>query len=194
MAEENVEAAKAEVRRLLDTGFIRELTYPEWLANIVMVKKNKRWWMCTDFTDLDKCCPKDDFPLPRIDKIVDVAVASEMMVLLDCFSEYHQIWLHTEDEKKTSFITPFGTYCYIRMPEGFHNAGPTFCRMTKVVLKDQVGKNILSYVDDIVVVSKKKEDYLSDMAETFTNMREAKLKLNSKNVCLGLQGGRSSIV
>jgi hypothetical protein len=111
--------------------------------------------MCIDFTDHNKCCPKDDFPLPRIDKIIDSAVASEMMALLDCFSGYHQIWLRAEDKEKTSFITPFGTYCYLRMPEGLRNAGPTFCRMTKAVLKDQVSKNILSYVDDIVMVSKK---------------------------------------
>jgi hypothetical protein len=95
MAEEKVEAAKTKVRRLLDAGFTREVTYPEWLANVVMVKKeNGKWWMCTNFTDLNKCCPEDDFPLPRIDKIVDSVTASEMMALLDCFSEYHQIWLH----------------------------------------------------------------------------------------------------
>jgi hypothetical protein len=68
------------------------VTYLEWLANVVMVKKkNEKWWMCTDFTNLNKCYPKDDFPLLRIDKIIDSAVASEMMVLLDCFSGYYQI-------------------------------------------------------------------------------------------------------
>jgi hypothetical protein len=148
------------------------VTYLEWLSNVVMVKKkNGKWRICIDFTDLNKCYSKDDFPLARIDKIVDYAVASEMMALLDCFSGYHQIWLHTEDEEKTSFITSFGTYCYLRMSEGLRNAGPTFCRMTKAALKDQVNRNVLSYVDDIVVVSKKKEKYLSDLAETFTNMR-----------------------
>jgi hypothetical protein len=140
MAEEKVEAAKAKVRRLLDAGFIREVTYLEWLENIVMVKKkNGKWWMCTDFTDLNKCCSKDDFPLSRIDKIFNSVVASEMMAFLDYFSGYHQIWLHTEDEEKTSFITMFGTYCYLRMLEGLRNVGPTFCRMMKVALKDQVG-------------------------------------------------------
>jgi hypothetical protein len=64
----------------------------------------------------------------------------------------------------------FGTYCYVRMLDGLQNAGPTFCRMTQVTLKDQVGRNVLSYVDDIVVVSKEKEKYLSDLAETFANM------------------------
>jgi hypothetical protein len=89
-----------------------------------------------------------------------------MVVLLDCFPSYHEIWLCREDEEKTSFITPFGTYCYLRMLEGLHNVGPTFCRMTKVALKDQVDRNILSYVDDIVVASKKKTTYISDLAES----------------------------
>jgi hypothetical protein len=100
------------------------------------------------------------------------------MALLDYFSGYHQIWLHREDEEKTSFITPFEMYCYLRMPEGLCNAGLTFCRMTKTVLKDQVDKNVLSYVDDIVVASKKRTTYISDLAETFSNMCEAQLKLN----------------
>jgi thiaminase len=87
--------------------------------------------MCTDFTDLNKCCPKDNFPVVRIDQIIDAAAGSEMVALLDCFSGYHQIWLHEEDEEKTSFITPFGTYCYLRMSKGLRNAGSTFCRMIK---------------------------------------------------------------
>jgi hypothetical protein len=99
------------------------------------------------------------------------------MALLDYFSGYHQIWFHQEDEEKTSFITSFGTYYYVRMPEGLCNVGPTFCRMMKVTLKDQVGRNVLSYVDDIMVASKK-TSYIFDLTETFTNMCEAKLKLN----------------
>jgi hypothetical protein len=151
-------------------------------------KKNGKWWMCTDFTNLNKYCPKDDFPLARIDQNVNSAAASEMMALLDCFSRYHQIWLRLEDEKKTSFITPFGTYCYLRIPEGLRNARPTFCRMTKAALKDQVGRNVLSYVDDIVVVSKEMENYITDLAKTFPNMREAKLKLIPEKCVWGYKG------
>jgi hypothetical protein len=91
MAEEKIQAVKAEVQRLLDVGFIREVTYPEWLSNVVMVMKSGKRWMCTNFTYLKKCCLKDDFPLARIDQIVDFAAASEMVALLDCFSGYHQI-------------------------------------------------------------------------------------------------------
>jgi hypothetical protein len=134
----------------------------------------------TDFTDLNNCCPKDDFPLARIDQINDSTAGCDIMALLDCFSGYHQIWLRREDEEKTSLITPFGTYCYMRMSEGLCNAGPTFCKMTKATLKHQVGRNILSYVNNIVVASKKKELYISDLSETFTKMCEANVKLNSE--------------
>jgi hypothetical protein len=112
------------------------------------------------------------------------------MALLDYFSGYHQIWLHREDEEKTSFITPFEMYCYLRMPEGLCNAGLTFCRMTKTVLKDQVDKNVLSYVDDIVVASKKRTTYISDLAETFSNMCEAQLKLNPEKCIFRVTRGK----
>jgi hypothetical protein len=117
--------------------------------------------MSTNLTDLNKCCPKDDSPLARIDKIVNSIVGCEKMALLDYFLGYHKIFLHGEDEEKTSFITPFGTYLYLRMSKGLHNTGPTFCRMMKAALKDQVGRNGVSYVDDIVVASKKKTSYIS---------------------------------
>jgi hypothetical protein len=146
--------------------------------------------MCTDFIDLNKCYPKDGFPLARIDQIVDSTVGCEMMALLDYFSDYHQIWLCREDEEKTSFITPFGTYCYLWMPEGLRNAGPIFCRMMKTTLKDYVGRNVLSYVDNIVVARRKKNTYISDLAETFTNMREARLKLNPKKCIFGVTRGK----
>jgi hypothetical protein len=148
--------------------------------------------MCMDFIDLNKCCPKDNFPLARIDQVVDTAARSEMMALLDCFWGYHQIWLCKEDEEKTSFITPFGTYCYLRMPKGLGNPGPTLCRMTKAALKHQVGRNVLSYVNDIVVHSKKKkENYIPDLVETFTNIHNAILKLNPEKCIFGITRGES---
>jgi hypothetical protein len=94
MSEDKAEGARNEVKRLLSAGVIREVTYPEWLANTVMVKKaNGKWRMCIDFTDLNKACPKDEFPLPRIDSLVDAVASSKLMSLLDCYSSYHQIWM-----------------------------------------------------------------------------------------------------
>jgi hypothetical protein len=118
MLEEKVQAVKVEVQRLPEACFIKEVTYPEWLSNVVMVKKkNGKWGMFTDFTDINKCYMKDDFALARIVKIVDSAAPSGMMALLDCFSGYHQIWFWPRDEENISFITPFGSYYYLRMSD-----------------------------------------------------------------------------
>ena len=135
MSEHRVIVVKAKVQRLLDANVIREVKYLEWLVNVVLVpKKNGKTRMCIDFTDLNKACKKDPFSLPRIDTSVDKVEGCKRFSLLDCFSGYHQIWLNKEDEEKTSFTTPFGTYCYIGMPKGLKNVGSTFARMTKAVL------------------------------------------------------------
>ena len=146
--------------------------------------------MCIDFTDLNKACKKDPFLLPRIDTSVDKAVGCKCFSLLDCFSGYHQIWLNKEDEEKTSFMTPFRTYCFVRMSEGLKNTGSTFARMTKVVLGPQLQKNIIAYVDDIVVMNKNEEDHIVDLKETFTNLREARLKLNLEKCVFGVSRGK----
>jgi hypothetical protein len=153
-------------------------------------KKNGKWRMCTDFTDLNKCSLKDDFLLMRIDKVVDSAAGCETMALLDCFLGYHQIWLRKEDEEKTSFITPFDTYCYLRMSEGLKTVGLMFCKMMKAILNEQMETNVFAYVDDIVVVSRKKETQIQDLAETFANMRRAQLKLNLKKCVFGIHRGK----
>jgi hypothetical protein len=166
MSDDKAEGARNEVKRLLSANVIREVTYPEWLANTVMVKKaNGKWRMCIDFTDLNKACPKDEFPLPRIDSLVDASASLELMSLLDCYSGYNQIWMKKEDEPKTSFITPSGTYCYLRMPEGLKNAGGSFSRMTAKVLHSQIGRNVLTYVDDIMVKKTKQENHITDLQQ-----------------------------
>jgi hypothetical protein len=83
-----------------------------------------------------------------------------------------------EEKPKTSFITPSGTYCYLRMPEGLKNAGGSFSRMTSKVLNSQIGRNVLTYVDDIIVKSTKQENHIADLQETFASFRKAGLKLN----------------
>jgi hypothetical protein len=191
MSDDKAEGARNEVKRLLRAGVTREVKYPEWLANIVMVKKaNGKWRMCIDFTDLNKACPKDEFPLPIIDSLVDAAASSELMSLLDYYSGYHQIWMKKENEPKTSFITPSGTYCYLRMPEGFKNAGGSFSRITARVLHSQIGRNVLTYVDDIIVKSTKQENHIADLQETFANFRQVGLKLNLEKCVFGVKKGK----
>jgi hypothetical protein len=191
MPDEKPEAAKAKVHRLLEAKLIESIAYQTWLANVVMVqKKNRKWHMCIDFTSLNKACPKDNFPLPRIDKIVDCAAGCEVMSLLDYFLGYHQIHMKEKDKASTSFITPFGTYCFVRMPKWLKNTGSTFSCLTKKVLESQMGHNVFTYVEDIVVASKSKEDHLSDLAETFANMREARLWLNPEKCIFGVRQGK----
>jgi hypothetical protein len=146
--------------------------------------------MCIDFTDLNKACPKDEFPLLRIDSLVDAAATLELMSLLDCYSGYHQIWMKKEDEPKTSLITPSGTYCYLWMPEGLKNAGGSFSRMTAKVLHSQISKNVLTYVDDIIVKSTKQENHITDLQETFANFKRAGLKLNPEKCVFGVKKGK----
>ncbi|KAL0316921.1 UNVERIFIED_CONTAM: Transposon Ty3-G Gag-Pol polyprotein [Sesamum radiatum] len=122
--EENVRgreesAIKEEVDKMLQAGYIRPVQYPEWLANVVLVPKpNGKWRLCIDFTDLNKACPKDPFPLPRIDILVDSTSGCEMLSFLDAYQGYNQIPLAPEDQEKASFVTDQGVFCYNVMPFG----------------------------------------------------------------------------
>ncbi|GMH21489.1 hypothetical protein Nepgr_023331 [Nepenthes gracilis] len=123
---EKIIAIREEVKKPLDAGFIREVQYPNWLSNIVLVKKsNEKWRMCVDFTDVNKACPKDSFPLPRIDLLVDSTAEHELLSFMDAYSGYNQIRMSPKDEEHTSFITDQCTYCYKVMPFGLKNAGAT---------------------------------------------------------------------
>ena len=152
-APDKKEAIRVEIKQLLAAGFIKELYHPDWLANPILIKKkNKEWRMCVDYTDLNKHCPKDPFGLPRIDEVVDSTAGCELLSFLDCYSGYHQISLKEEDQAKTSFITPFGAYCYTTMSFGLKNAGVTYQRAIQTCLDQQIGRNVEAYIDDVVIM------------------------------------------
>jgi hypothetical protein len=138
----------------------------------------------------NKACPKDEFPLPIIDSLINAAATLELMSMLDCYSGYHQIWMKKEDEPKTSFITPSGTYSYLRMSEGLKNARGSFSKMASKVVSTQISRNVLTYVDDIIVRSTKQENHIADLQETFTNFRKAGLKLNPGKCIFGVKKGK----
>jgi len=139
-SEEKRRAIGDEIAKLLTTSFIMEVFYPEWLANLVLVlKKNKTWRMCIDYTCLNKACPKDPFALPRIDQVIDSTAGCELLSFLDATAGYHQIKLAVEDQIKTAFITPFGAYCYITMPFGLKNGGATYQRTMQRCVRPQLG-------------------------------------------------------
>jgi hypothetical protein len=125
--------------------------------------------MCVDYTDLNNHCPKDPFGLPRIDQIIDSTVGSALLSFLDCYSGYHQITLREEDQSKTSFITPFGVYCYKTMPFGLKNAGTTYQRAIQTCLGEQIGNNAKAYVNDVVVKTKNPDMLIKDLKQTFEN-------------------------
>jgi hypothetical protein len=153
-------------------------------------KTNGKLRICLDFIDLNKTCPKDGFPLPRIDFLMDAAATSDLISLLECYLGYHQIWMRKEDRPKTSFITPSGTYCYLLMPEGLKNASGSFSRMIAKVLSSQLGRNVLTNVEDIIVRSMKQENHILNLQETFANFRRAVLKLNPKKCMFGVKKGK----
>ncbi|PKA55935.1 RNA-directed DNA polymerase like [Apostasia shenzhenica] len=181
---EKQRAIKEEVEKLIAAGFIREIAYPTWLANVVVVKKTTgKWRMCVDFTDLNRACPKDFYPLPKIERLVDSSVGHSMMSFLDAFSSYHQIRMAEEDERHTSFITDHRIFCYKVMPFGLKNAGATYQRMIDAVFHDQNGRNLEAYVDVLLVKNRSKEGHLEDLRETLETYRGHNIRLNpSKNI------------
>ena len=129
-APERDQAIVKEVRKLQEASFIREVYYSNWLANVVMVKKaSGKWRMCVDFTDLNKACPKDSYPLPRVDILVDSTARHQLLSFMDAFLGYNQIRMHEDDQEKTLFVTSQGLFCYRVMPFGLKNAGATYQRL-----------------------------------------------------------------
>ena len=116
---------------------------------LVPKKNSKVLRKCVEFTALNKHYPKDHFPLPRIDQIIDLTTGCEHVCFLDAYSGYNQIRMKQEDEEKTAFITPYGVFCYTTMTFGLKNVGATYQRCMQACLKDQIGKNVQLYVDEI---------------------------------------------
>ena len=134
----------------------------------------------------NQACPKDLFPLPKIDQLVDATARHDRMSFLDAFQGYHQISLSTEDREKTAFITLLGVYYYKVMPFCLKNAGSTYQRMVTKMFKDQIRKTIKIYIDDMVVKSKSSQNHLEDLAETFRTLRLHKLRLNASKYVFGV--------
>ena len=161
-SKEKLEFIISEVDKLIEAGIIRAVPHPTWVANPVVVPKplTFKWHLCIDITDLNKACPKDPFPLPWIDLIIDSTAGCELLCSLDAISGYHQILIAEEDQEKMAFITPKGCYCYTRMPFGLRNAGATFQRVMQSSLGSQLGRNVEANIDDIVVKTQYKDSLI----------------------------------
>jgi hypothetical protein len=176
-----------EVKKLLAASFIKPIQHPRWLSNIVPIKKkNGKIRCCVDFRNLNKACPKDEFPLSNMDLLIDSATGHAMFSFMDGFSGYNQIRMSTKDAEKTAFRTPIGNFYYTVMPFGLKNVGATYQRTMTAMVHDMMHKEIEDYVDDIVVKSKKREDHLGILRKVFDRCRLYKLKMNPLKCAFGV--------
>ena len=146
--------------------------------------------MCVDFTDLNKACPKDSFPLPRIDQLVESTAEHKLLTFMNAFSGYNQIKMAEEDQEKTAFITSQGLYCYKVMPFGLKNVGETYQRLVNRMFREQIGRNMEVYVDDMLVKSKEELTHLDHLKETFATFRRYHMKLNPSMCTFGVALGK----
>jgi len=139
---------------------------------VVMAKKfNGKWHMCMEYTDLNKVCLKDTYPLHSIDWLVDNTSGYEFLSFLDAYSGYNQIRMYPPDKDKTAFITDRSNYCYRVMPFGLKNAGATYQRLMDKIFQGLLGKTMEVYVDDMVVKSAKVEGHVVDLEVDFDQER-----------------------
>ena len=186
-SKDHSDVVRDELMKLKQARAIEEVFYPEWLANIVVVKKKSRKWrVCVDFTDLNKVCPKDPFSMPWIDQLVDVTVGYPRISFLDAFQSYHQIPFALDDQEKTAFVTSTGNYHYKVMPFGLKNAGATYQRMITRMFEPLLEKNIEIYIDDMVVKSKAESEHVNDLGDIFEILRRHKLHLNTSKCSFGI--------
>ncbi|XP_016185917.1 uncharacterized protein LOC107627603 [Arachis ipaensis] len=191
LGEEKKRASLEEIQKLINAEFIKEIRFTTWLANVVMVRKqNDKWRMCVDFTDLNKACPKDSYPLPSIDSLVDNASGYATLSFMDAYSGYNQILMHPSDQSKTAFITDFGNYCYKVMPFGLKNAGATYQRLMDKVFAKQIGRNIEVYVDDMVAKTQIGNNHVTDLTEIFGQICHYNMRLNPEKCAFAVQGGK----
>jgi len=183
---------KEEIERLLKCGFIRPVRYVDWLANIVPVKtKNGTIRVCIDFRDLNLATPKDEYPMPVAEMLVDSAAGFEYLSMLVGYSGYNQIFIAEEDVSKTAFRCPgaLGCFEWLVMSFGLKNTGATYERATNSMFHDFIEKFMQVYIDDIVVKSSSEDNHLNHLRQWFERMRQYGLKMNPLKCGFGVCAG-----
>ena len=150
-----------EIKKLWEAKIIIPLRFSNWVANIVPVHKNNgEIRICVDFRNLNRCSLKDNYPLPKMDHILQWVVGSKRLSMIDEFFGYNQIALSEADREKTAFTTPWGTFMYEKMPFGLMNARATFQRAMDIAFAGERDRFVVIYLDDITIFSKSDEDNL----------------------------------
>ena len=187
---------KEEVKKKFDAGFLAVARYPEWVANIVPVpKKDEKVQMCVDYRDLNRASPKDNFPLPHIDVLMDNITNFTLFSFMDGFSGYNQIRMAPEDMEKTMFVTLWGTFCYKVISFGLKNAGETYQQAMEkttfvTLFHDMMHQEIEVYVDDMIAKFKTEEEHLVNLRKLFKRLRKYRLRLNPTKCTFGVKSGK----
>ncbi|GFZ19275.1 hypothetical protein Acr_27g0010140 [Actinidia rufa] len=191
-AHERLKVIEDEISKLIRANVVREAHYPDWLANIVVApKKGEKWRVCVDFTDLNKACPKDSFPSPKIDLIVDATSKHELLSFMDAFSGYHQIKMYPPDIEKTSFITERGLYCYKVMPFGFEKRRGNVPKTGQQDVQCTNWKKTMEvYIDDMLVKSLQAHNHIAHLEEAFDILRRHRMMLNPSKCIFGVSSGK----
>ncbi|KAM2305121.1 hypothetical protein ACFXTH_024738 [Malus domestica] len=167
-------AMKAKVEKLKDIGFVREVNYPTWVANVVLVKKNPT---------------KESLLLQKV-LLIDSTARCELLSFMDAYSGYNQILMNPSDQEHTTFTTDRGLYCYKVMPFGLKNAGATYQRLVNSMFAEQIGKSMEVYVDDMLVKSKHADQHITNLSETFTIPKRYRMRLNPNKCAFGVGSGK----
>jgi hypothetical protein len=180
-----------EVKKLLDAKIIVPLRYSEWVAILVPIKKKSgEIRLCVDFRNLNKSSLKVNYPLPKMDHVLEKVVKANRICMIDGFSSYNQIAVHEDDREKITFTTPWGTFMYDKMPFGFMNTGATFQRAMDIALVSERDKFVFIYLDYLTVFSKSDAKHLVHLKQTFEKCRKFSLSLNPKKYHFEMQEGK----
>jgi hypothetical protein len=182
---------KKEIKKMYDDKIIVLLRFSKWVSNLVPTrKKTGEIRLCIDFRNVNKFSLKENYPLPKTDHILQKVVGSSRISLLDGFSSYNQVLVHPEDQEKTNFTTPWGTFMYVKMPFGLMNVGATFQRAMYIAFVDETRRFTVIYLDDVTVYSKSNEEHLLHLRRVFEKCRKFGISLNPKKSLFGLEEGK----
>jgi hypothetical protein len=184
---------KKEVEKMLEAGFIRTCRYAEWISSVVPVqKKDGRWRVCVDFRDLNRATPKDEYPMPIAETLINVAVGHKILSFMDGNAGYNQIFMAPEDIHKTAFrvLGAVGLFEYVVMTFGLKNAGATYQRAMNHIFHDLIGNLVEIYIDDVVVKSASVEGHLDDLRQVLERTRKFGLRMNPKKCAFGVSAGQ----
>ena len=174
---------------MYDAKIIAPIIFFDWVSNLIPTRKKiGEIRLCVDLRNLNKVSLKDNYPLPKMDHILQRVVGSTRISLLDGFSDYNQILVHSDDQPKTTFTTPWGTFMYVKMPFGIMNVGATFQRAMDISFAKEIHDFLVIYLDDITIFSKSDYQHLDHLRQVFIKCRNFGISLNPKKYFFGLEG------